>query len=221
MPLTMFSLEGIGDNVQLGKEGPRLENKTDHIEARTADDLSLINVAGADPRSGTAGQQDFITRNYFDSHAGSVNVTLQTPADGTFLDGAITSWVIGSTTVSTAVDDLNEVLGKLVPALPDNLSSKTIATTGGSNQLVCSGATNRTSATLPSAGSSVYTVFSSSMTSTLASGGTSGAYCYDAAAGTLSALVNGSSAGSIAFDNTIHPSVTQNNGALQLSLIHI
>lgn len=206
-----YSLSGVNRVVDLGKDGLRLANvNNDHVEAQNVDSTALVPFSGADP----VDAQNFVTKHYLENTNLSANITLQTPTDGTFTDGAITDWVVGTTTVSQAVDDLNEVLGKLVPTKPDNLSSKTISVTGGSNQLLCSGATDNTGGSLPAAGTSVYTVFSSSFTSSLATGGTSGVYCYDAASGTLSAKINGSTNGSITFDSVLYAGSNQQNGAL-------
>lgn len=63
----------------------------------------------------------------------SQGAILQAPSGGTFDGGAITGWVIGETTTSTAVADLNNVLAKLLPPQPTPLSLRTLLLAGSAN----------------------------------------------------------------------------------------
>lgn len=191
-----FGLKGIGDNVQLGKQGSRIKTNGAVIEARDAADASLVNISAADP----VNPSDLVTLSYFETNAANYANTLQAPSDGSY-GGAINDWIIGTTTYSTALDNLNTVLGKLVPTAPPNLSSFSIAATGGSNSLLASGATDNTSGSIPSAGSTVYTIFNPSIVSTQANGGsgatgtdvegTNGNLFTDGDTGTLAVILNG------------------------------
>ena len=55
------------------------------------------------------------------------DITLGTPSDGSLTnDDALLSWS-SSTTVTNALDEINEILGKLAPQKPQNLSSYTLS----------------------------------------------------------------------------------------------
>lgn len=67
---------------------------------------------------------ELISRAFRNASMGSS--TLQEPADGSFADGAVTTWEIGQTTYSTALDDLNRTMKLLLPPQPPALSGKTM-----------------------------------------------------------------------------------------------
>lgn len=205
MPTNNFGLGGIGDNVQFGKKGNRIKNEAGKISARDVSDSTYIPISAADP----VADNDLVTKSYLENTFGSSSNRLETPEDGIIADGgAVTTWQVGNTTYSTAIDDLNEILGRLVPTQPPFLSTFTIAPTGGNTELLANTATNNSGATAPTAGSSVYTVFNSSFTTTHANGGTgatgadvegsNGNLFESGNSGTLSAFINGVQDGTVA-----------------------
>lgn len=212
-----YGLSGIGKDVEFGKKGNRLKSENDRIEVRDFNDSSFVPVSAADPIE----DNDLVTKSYLESNM--VGNTLELPADGDIQDGAITTWQIGETTYSTAIDELNGLLGLLVPTAPPQLSTFTFAPTGGSNQLLADGADDNTGGNIPSAGSQVYTRFASTLTSTQPNGGTgatggdsegaNGNLFMNGSDGILSAIVNGSTNGQIALDENDN---SGNDGALQL-----
>ncbi|ASV44245.1 hypothetical protein PBI_SCTP2_230 [Salicola phage SCTP-2] len=200
-----YGISGIGSNVELGKRGNRFKNETDKISVRDFDDANFVPISAGDP----VGDNDLVTKSYLEQQA--FDPTLKSPDDGDLTDGAVTDWTVGSTTYSTAIDDLNGILGRLVPTAPPELSTFTINATSGSNQLLAQNAIDNTT-NAPSAGSSVYTVFDSSFQSTQANGG-NGAFGGDVEGadgnlflsgetGTLFSYVNGTQDGSIVLDGT-------------------
>ena len=75
------------------------------------------------PSNSTLTQNDFLiwSGGTWVSAAGIIGM----PSDGTYTDGFFDTWT-GSTTIANAVDDINEVLKKLAPSKPPELSTKTI-----------------------------------------------------------------------------------------------
>jgi hypothetical protein len=137
------------------------------------------------------------TKAYVDTLASGASNKLQTPTDGTFADGAITSWAAGATTYSDAIDDLNEILGLLIPSKPADLSSKILSISngatirGGSDILLSSGVTNFTGSTAPAAGTQITRVGTSSVDSAIITSFGSGT------TGQLTAHVNGTPTGTV------------------------
>lgn len=91
-------------------------------------------------------------------------------SDHVFSDGAITSWTIGATTYSKAIDDLNEyalVLSKLIPTAPVGINGKTLSMTGGATTrsgLVikrANGVTDSSGGSPPAALAQIYRIASS------------------------------------------------------------
>ena len=126
---------------------------------------------------------------------------LETPVDGSFTPGAITDWQVGSTTYSTALDDLNEVLAKLLPARPASLSSKALSIKGayntrnGVNVLLADSATNNVPGLTPVFGTQTNVVFGATIESNDVVGFGSGN------SGTLTARINGLDSGSAILTN--------------------
>ncbi|MFA5489714.1 MAG: hypothetical protein WC284_10905 [Candidimonas sp.] len=125
--------------------------------------------------------------------------TLETPSDGDFSDGAIKNWVIGSTTYSDALDDLNELLALLLPSQPPPLSSKTLnlsvggLSRGGISILRSSGVADNTSGGSPSDGQNIWrTIVNDPVSSTISE-------FHDGTQGTLEALSNDAVIGSVSF----------------------
>lgn len=155
-----------------------------------------------------------ISRSFNENTIGSGGGnTLETPADGTFTDGAVKSWQVGQTTYSTAIDDLNKMLGLLVPTPPPALSTKTLAVgsnvRSGSNILLCNNVVSNTTITAgkPTAGQQVYhinTTPSASATITSFGSGTTGS---------LNAIVNGTIDGTITLSSE---SNVGSNASLQI-----
>ena len=161
-----FGLTGIAEDVQLGKAGPRLKVNNSAVEARTSDETGLVNIRAAD---GVANsdvivvsqlntQVNFLTNEIANSivadgfHLVLGNVV--TDGDGAWTPGAVS--LTDTVKVSDAVDQLNEILGKLVPTAPPafpNSLNFTISSTG-SSPVLASGVTDYTSSGI-SAGTSV------------------------------------------------------------------
>ena len=104
-----------------------------------------------------------------------MDITLGTPTDSSLVDGLL-SWTT-STKVTDAIDEMNEILNKLAPAKPSNLSAITLALN------------TYYSATETSSG----TVRSIVTSSTTPQTSTTSAF-YDGDSGTLSAWIDGSQA---------------------------
>lgn len=198
-----YGLGGVGENIQFGKKGTRLKTTAGQFEARDFNDSTYVPIAAGDP----VNDNDLVTKSYLETvqQAGD---TLRVPDDGDLTDnGAVTTWEVGTTTYTNALDNLNEILGRLVPAQPPTLSSFTIAPTGGNNELIATGATDNSGGSMPSAGTTVYTIFGDSITSTQANGGTgatggdvegnNGNLFTDGAAGDLTAFINGVQDGTV------------------------
>ena len=136
--------------------------------------------------------------------ASSTETTLGTPTDGSLTDPifpgaagpAFTDWT-SMTKVVDAIDDLNEMMGLLLPSQPPALSDTTISmsggydTRGGSPVRLASGVTNNTGISVPSAGTQIYRI--SNTTATLATTPQFG----PGTGGDLTSLVNGTVTGTI------------------------
>lgn len=157
------------------------------------------------------------------SSSGSSASVLQTPSDGSFTNPkipggklpAILSWVAGSTSVSDALDDLNETLGLLIPSVPPDLSTKTLSISGtsssrnGSNFLLTNGYTNNIGNTVYNPGDQVSRLTSTSASSNLVSNFGSGN------SGILSSIVNDNQSGNIVLDAAL--SNVGTNGSLNIT----
>jgi len=148
-------------------------NLTDTPGAFTADKFLAVNSTGTaiefvDAPSGGGGGST------------GMDITLGTPTDGSLSDNNALASFDTSTKVTDAIDDINEILGKLAPAKPPNLSTKTLS-------LISS-----YSATESSSGNvqSNVTDDTTPRTSTVEE-------FWDGESGTLTANVNGSADGSI------------------------
>jgi hypothetical protein len=198
-----YGLGGVGDNIQFGKKGTRIKSLNGQFEARDLNDSTYVPIAAGDP----VNDNDLVTKSYLETvqQAGD---TLRTPEDGDLTDnGAITTWEVGTTTYTNALDNLNEILGRLVPAQPPALSSFSISPTGGNNEILASGATDNTGGNIPAAGTTVYTIYDDSIVTTQANGGSgatggdvegnNGNLFTDGASGDLTAFINGVQDGTI------------------------
>jgi hypothetical protein len=129
-------------------------------------------------------------------------ITLGTPTDGSLdQNAAIKNWN-SSTKVVDALDDLNELLGKLLPSPPPNLSTLTLVMTGGAdavgseNILLAEGTVDNTGGGSPASGTKIYRIAAATASTTALTGFGSGI------SGTLAALVNGTESGKVVIDNT-------------------
>ena len=118
--------------------------------------------------------------------------------DGSYAGGAIT--LTDTTKISSAIDSLNETLGLLVPTAPGdfpNSETLSVSSSGYSPYLANGAVPNRTSGgSLPaSAGASVTRVTDTTPNSNQIDN-------FRSDSGTLAAVVNGSTSGSVTFDGT-------------------
>ena len=116
-----FGLVGIGDNVQLGKAGPRLKVNSNVVEARNASDSALAIVRGANAVTSSdlvtlAQLETGLAENAVSDGFQLVLGDVVEYGDGSWTPGAVP--LNNNTKVSDAVDSLNEILGKLVPSAP-------------------------------------------------------------------------------------------------------
>lgn len=178
-----YGLDGVASSVQLGKGGSKIASESGKITAKDASG-DLVQVQGADP----VDAQDLVTKNFVDSLDG-MDFTLGIPGDTT-LDGAVV--LTNETTVTDAVDALNEILGKLVPTAPNNFpNGETLTVTSvGTTPLLASGAVpdNTNGGTLPvSAGASVTRVTAATVATNIIGAGDN---VGPGDSGTMQALVN-------------------------------
>lgn len=183
-----FGLDGVASNLQLGKGGQHLGSSGGKISATAMDGVTLVNMQAADPIA----PKDLVTKSYLEAVDGSA-IKLGTPSDAALSDGAVP--LTSTTTVVNAVDQLNEILGKLVPPGPAAFpSSQTLSISGSSTGLLASGSVqdNTLGGTIPAtAGASITRVTSATVSSnTIGDNGSTG-FVGPGDSGTLKALVNG------------------------------
>lgn len=215
-----FGLTGIGSDVQFGKRGSRFKNEDGKFQARDLQDAQFVRISAADPIE----DQDLVTKRYVEGLVGDIEVdyTIKVPEDGEH-GGAINSWQVGQTSYSTALDNLNELLGRLVPGSAPPLGNFSINITGATTRLLAFGADDNTGGDMPAAGTTVSALYSDTIVSTQANGGTGGTggdregnngnLFHDGSAGVLTALINGQADGQI---NLTEDSNVTSNGAIQI-----
>jgi len=164
-----FGLTGVGPDIQLGKAGPRLKVNGSVVEARSSDGLTLTTVRAASAVSNS----DVVTLSQLNVAIANAGVAdgfhlvlgaVAVDGDGSWSGGAVP--LTDSTPVSSAVDSINEVLGKLVPSAPysfPNGNALVVASTGTS-PLLASGAADNASTGL-SAGTAVTRITSATVAS--------------------------------------------------------
>lgn len=132
-----FGLVGIGDNVQLGKAGPRLKVNTDVVEARNASDSALAIIRGANAVSSS----DMVTLAQLETKVADAVADvsdgfkiilgdIENDGDGSWQPGAVA--LTNNTKISDAVDSLNEILGKLVPPAPPSFPNGALSVSNAS-----------------------------------------------------------------------------------------
>ena len=195
-----YGIRGVGANIELGKRGNTVESSSGNVIVKTTAG-ALATIAGA---NGTASSH-FVTKAQLDASSaasadgfqiGLGDVTAH--GDGSYAGGAIT--LTDTTKISSAIDSLNETLGLLVPTAPGdfpNSETLTVSSTGNSPYLANGAVPDRTSGgTLPaSAGASVTRVTDTTPNSSQIDN-------FRSDSGTLAAVVNGSTSGSVTFDGT-------------------
>jgi len=195
-----YGLTGVGANIELGKRGNTIESDGGNVILKTTAG-ALATISGA---NGTAASH-FVTKAQFDSGiAGSADgfqISLgdvTSYGDGSYAGGAIT--LTDSTKISSAIDTLNETLGLLVPTAPNDFpNSETLSfSSTGSSPYLASGSVpdNTSGGTLPAtAGQSVTRITDTTPNSNQIDD-------FRSDSGTLAAVVNGSTSGSVTFDGT-------------------
>ena len=195
-----YGLKGVGANIELGKRGNTIESDSGNVILKTTAG-ALATIAGA---NGSASSH-FVTKAQLDAGlAGSADgfqinlgdVTVH--GDGSYANGAVT--LSDTTSVSESIDRLNETLGLLVPTAPGdfpNSETLTVSSVGSSPYLADGSVPDRTSGgSLPaSAGASVTRVTDTTPNSSQVDN-------FRSDSGTLAAVVNGSTSGSVTFDGT-------------------
>lgn len=164
-----FGLTGVGPDIQLGKAGPRLKVNGSSVEARSSDGLTLTTFAAANAVAGT----DVVTLSQLEAATANAGVSdgfhlilgnVATEGDGTWSGGAVP--LTDGTSISNAVDSINEVLGKLVPSAPPNFPNANALSVAsvGTSPLLASGAQDNASIGL-SAGTAVNRVVTATVAS--------------------------------------------------------
>lgn len=206
-----FGLDGVASSLQLGKGGQHIVSADGKISAKSADGTTLVNVQAADP----VAPSDVVTKQVLDAVDGAA-IKLGNPTDASLADGAVP--LTSTTTVVNAVDQLNEILGKLVPAAPTAFPAGQALTVSsvGTTPLLASGSVpdNTAGGTLPVvAGASVTRVTAATVSSnTIGDNGTTG-FVGPGDSGTLQALVNNTVA-----DSQVMATGSQNkSGVLTIS----
>ena len=108
-----YGQKGVATDIQLGKRGPRLvaNASTTAVQVTAADGTTLNNVRIADgvisSDAVTKGQMDAAVAN---AQGNAYNITLGTGGDGSFVSPGAVGTLDSNTSVSQAIDDLNEAM---------------------------------------------------------------------------------------------------------------
>jgi len=107
-----FGLSGIGGNVQIGKNGPKLVGNADSSTFSITDDAgTLTTIQGANAVSSS----DLVTKAQLDAQASGTNGfelelgNISSEGDGSWTDGAVQT-ITNSTSISEGLDKINEAL---------------------------------------------------------------------------------------------------------------
>lgn len=204
-----YGLTGIGQTVQLGKGGSSLSTEAEKIAARNLQG-NLTQMQAAEP----VADNDVVTKIYLQNHqvGDGMSIPLGNPTDTSLSDGAIL--FTGTTTVTNAVDQLNELMGKLIPQKPLDFpgvqSLSILATQSG---LLSVGVPDNTvGGALPAVAGGTVARTSTALfgTNTIGSGAATG----PGNEGTLAGLVNATTVDSISFTAI---GETKNSGVLRVS----
>src|SRR5690606_10092804 len=155
----------------------------------------------------------FLSNGELKAGGGSGGNTLETPTDGAIDDGAVNTWVVGETTYTDAIDNLNGMLGKLLPPPPPALSTKTLSIAssanarGGANILLASGVASNVPSRNIAPGTQVVRVGSLNVASSNVT------EFGDGMKGVLTAHVNGAADGAITLSDADNSGT---NGALTI-----
>jgi hypothetical protein len=193
MESKQFGLSGIGANVQFGKAGPRLKTNSTTLEARSADESTLVNFRAAPAVANTdvvvLSQLNAALANAV-SDGYDVLMGDASKGDGSYA-GAVP--LTSNTSLSNAVDQLNTILGLLAPSAPPafpNANALTVTNTAGNTPFLASGVADNSGTSTITAGSAVTRITASGVSSNLF------ANMGPASSGTISLLMNGTSLGS-------------------------
>lgn len=129
-----FGLEGVASEVQLGKAGPSFKADSGNVEVRgTLGDLTNVKAANAVALDDlvTLAQLQAVQEGQVSDGFAIILGDVTTDGDGSWSPGAVP--LTNTTKVSDAVDQLNEILAKLVPAAPANFPNASISITNGAN----------------------------------------------------------------------------------------
>lgn len=129
-----FGLEGVASEVQLGKAGPSFKADSGNVEVRgTLGDLTNVKAANAVALDDlvTLAQLQAVQEGQVSDGFAIILGDVTTDGDGSWSPGAVP--LTNTTKVSDAVDQLNEILAKLVPAAPANFPNATLSITNGAN----------------------------------------------------------------------------------------
>lgn len=138
-----FGLEGVASEVQLGKAGPSFKADSGNVEVRgTLGDLTNVKAANAVALDDlvTLAQLQAVQEGQVSDGFAIILGDVTTDGDGSWSPGAVP--LTNTTKVSDAVDQLNEILAKLVPAAPANFPASTsmAVTSVGNTPRLASGA---------------------------------------------------------------------------------
>lgn len=188
-----FGLDGVASSLQLGKSGQQIVSADGKISAKSADGTTLVNLQAADP----VAPSDVVTKQVLDAVDGA-SIKLGNPTDASLSDGAVP--LTSTTSVVNAVDQLNEILGKLVPPAPTPFpAGQTLTLTGGTTGLLAAGAVpnNTNGGTLPvAAGASVSRITVATASSNIVGDNGTTGFVGPGDAGIVQAVVNGTVADS-------------------------
>ncbi len=108
-----YGQKGVGTDIQFGKRGPRLvaNASTTALQVTAADGSTLNNVRIADGVISS----DAVTKSQLDTavanaQGNAYNITLGTGGDGSFVSPGAVGTLDANTSVSQAIDDLNEAM---------------------------------------------------------------------------------------------------------------
>lgn len=178
----------------------RAEDFNEDVEVRTGV-FALVNTGTAEANTGwkvntttaiTPGTDPFTWLKVISAGGAIGEEELVTGIDYNDNNPAIPGWIGGTTLKSTAIDQLNETLGRLIPTQPDNFPSAQFTIQSTTNYLKASGgAAPLNGNTGVADGTSIATRLASSFTSnTLTDNGPGDT-------GTLTGDLNGSAAGTV------------------------